>query len=258
MPKIRVEIRDSGIIFRGWSEETKGVDEIVERLDFSVERACEIGFKNIVVLIPKDKDCGVTYPKILKKILNRKSSSKMFVRSPIGNESSDVINEGLALLRAEKSKIAFIVSNKAVGYLNKPNVEKMLTTFDDGAFVSGLALRNTSIHELEDHTYRGILVGRISNIFAAWHLDSLDKRCNFDSKIGVEEIAPIVRLIKENSVCIAPVIPTEGVGLNISPLRSEHFAELSRSKIERQLSEAKRAGGTFQLIEAGIIIGYPQ
>ncbi len=256
--KEEVKVNSCGILLRGYAKSRSEVKDVADRLNLSAKRASEIGFRNIAILISEEKDCGSTLIATCMKLdgLGLKAP-RMRVASIEGNDK-DILNDGLRYLWSSFCEYAFIASNKAVGYLNTPNIEKILATFSDGALCSGLALRNTSVPQEEDQIYNGVLAGRISNILAAWDIKALDAVGGFDSEIGSEEIAPIIRLIKKYSKCIAPVIPTEDVGLNVSSLRAEHFASLSSTKTGRQFREASRAKGSFQLIEDGIILGYPE
>lgn len=254
--KKEVKVSDCGILLRGYTKTLSEVDGVVKKLKFSINRAHELGFGRIIAAVPRDKDCGKT-PFALVREFASSLPDKLKILNPEGDEHRDALNAGLICLNGKFTHF-FIVSSKAIGYLNTANVEKVLSTFSDGALCSGLALRNTSGPRAEDEIYNGVLAGCISNIFAAWDVKALTSVDWFDSAIGLEEIAPIVRLIKKNSVCIAPVIPTEDVGLDISSAREEHFRNLSSARMDRQLQEAKRVGGSFQLIEEGILLGYPQ
>lgn len=253
MPKIQ----ECGILFRGYAKEKEAVDEVVDRLYLSVCRAIGLGFRRVTVLVPRDKDCGVTANAIALKV-SHLGPGGVFVVSPLGNENSDVLNRGLLHLRAQGRKYAFIMSNKAIEYLTTKNVDKMLLAFETGAFAVGLAVRDESVSEEEDDVYRGVLEGRLSNIFCAWDIRVLNAGDDFDSEIGVEEIAPIIRIIRAYGGRVAPIFPVDHGGLSISPFRAEHWKEIFSKKMERQLKEAKRTGGSFELIKGHILRGYPE
>jgi hypothetical protein len=247
------KISKCGILLRGYAKTFPEVEVVAARLFRSASQACILGFKAVVILVPKDKDCGQTVEAINTKF----SYGKVTVLNPEGNENSDVLNEGLACLKERECKYAFIVSNKALPFLSVANVNKMLEAFDRGALVAGLAVRDEGVSLAEDDHYFGILSGRLSNTFCAWNISALSIAGNFDSKIGVEEIAPIMRLIETRGICIAPVFPDTQSTLDITDLRAQYHSDLMSTKKKRQLQEVERAGGTFSLIERGILRGYP-
>jgi hypothetical protein len=177
---------------------------------------------------------------------------------PSGTYYSDALNEGIGLLQTSDHSPAFIVSNKALEYMVPGNIEKILAAFDDGALVAGLAIRDASVAEEKDESYLGALSGRLANTFAAWDTAALAGAGNFDSVIGVEEVAPIVRIIKAHGPCIAPVIPAGQAAINVSALRAKHHDFVITTKRTRQEQEAKRAGGSFEFITQGILPGYPK
>ena len=266
MPRISVRevsmyrewMRESGLLLRGYAGKEAGVRDVVERLSVSFVRAKDLHFGRIVILVPKDKDCGETIPVLRRKILSL-TRGETAILNPRGNENSDVLNAGLNYLRKFSCEQAFVVSNKASSYIMGPNTFRMFEAFERSALVAGLAVRDETISEDEDEVYSGVLEGRISNIFACWNLAALEEVGDFDSKIGVEEIAPIIRIIKAyGGWKTAPIIPYGEVGLDISPLRAERWAQISTTKTARQMKEAERAGGSFELIKQGVMPGYPQ
>jgi len=252
MPKIQ----ECGILLRGYAKTEAEVEDVVERLYCSVVRATELGFGDIIVLVPQDKDCGATARATESRICSTRRQVIIFQLK--GDENRDLLNIGLCVSRERSKTHAFILSNKAVGYLTTENVAKMFEAFNDGALGTGLAVRDKKIPVEADEVYLGIIEGRISNTCAAWDLKALESVVDFDSQIGVEEIAPIVRLIKKFEACVAPILPTDQIGVNVSALRAEHHHFVMTKKIERQLQEAARAGGDFEFIKQGILPGYPK
>lgn len=231
--------------------------DVVERLRRSAMRAEELGFGRIVILIPEDKDCGKTYDTLSAELPNDEFKN-VFIECSRGNGHSDALNTGVEFLRKSHHSPLFVVSNKALEYMVPKNVEKILASFKEGALVAGLAIRDSDVAEGEDEGYLGTLSGRISNTFAAWDTAALHAAGNFDSVIGVEEIAPIVRLVAAHGPCIAPLLPTGQAAINISALRAQHHDFVITTKRTRQEQEAERAGGSFELIERGILAGYPK
>lgn len=261
MPKIS----ECGILLRGYTRKKEEVPDVVKRLYASAMRAYHIGFGKVVILVPADKDCGFTNLAVTIKFRDF-ATEVILTLSLSGNENSDVLNSGLDfLIKEHDKKYAFIMSNKALGYLTVENVVKMLSSFDDGALVfddgalvAGLAVRDTKVPNEEDEVFRGVIEGRLSNIFCAWDIGALRAAGGFTSQIGVEEIAPIVNFVQVVGQCIAPVLPVGQESLSISPLRAEHWEKISSTKTKRQLEEARCAGGSFELIKSGILAGYPK
>lgn len=250
-------VNKCGILLRGYAKEVSAVKDVVGRLYRSVMRAQELGFGRIIVLIPEDNDCGETY-EALSNELGSNVSKNTFISRPPGNYNSDALNFGIKSLLASNHSPTFIVSNKALEYMVQDNIEKVLESFNGGAIVAGLAIRDIDAAEKDDETYLGSLSGRISNTFAAWDTVALNSTGNFDSIIGVEEIAPIVRLIKTHGRCIAPVLPTGQAEISVSELRAKHHDFVVTTKRTRQEQEAKRADGSFEFILRGILPGYPK
>jgi|GEM_PF-1148602 len=250
-----------GVLFRGWTEKPDEVKNVVERLFLSTGRAFNLGFTNIIVLVPKDKDCGKTVPILLEKLFDPSflgGGGRFAVLEPKGNADSDALNAGIECLHEYGCKYAFTVSNKVVEHLMPGNVDKMLTAFREGTLVTGLALRDLSIPETEDDHYQGILEGLISNTFDAWDIDALLSVGGFDSQIGVEEIAPIIRLIKLHGLCVAPIFPTNQIGMKVSTLRVDRHKFVMTTKRTRQIEEASRAGESLGFICRGILPEYPK
>lgn len=250
-------VSDCGILLRGYAKEEPEVKDVVERLHRSAMRAEELGFGRIIILIPEDKDCGKTYDALSAKLPNDEFKN-IFTECSRGNGHSDALNAGVEFLRKSHHSPLFIVSNKALEYMVPKNIEKILAAFNEGALVAGLAIRDADVAEGEDEGYLGVLSGRISNTFAAWDTAALHAAGNFDSVIGVEEIAPIVRLIKAHGSCVAPLLPIDQAEINVSALRAKHHDFVVTTKRTRQEQEAERAGGSFEFIEQGILSGYPK
>lgn len=250
-------VNKCGILLRGYAREESEVRDVVERLYRSVTRAQELGFGRIVVLIPEDDDCGTTYDALSAELSGTMPENTSIYR-PSGKYNSGALNSGITSLLVPSHSPAFIVSNKALEYLVAENVQKILAAFNENALVAGLAIRDSAVAGEKDEGYLGVLSGRISNTFAAWDTVALNAVGNFDSVIGVEEIAPIVRLIKAHGPCVAPIIPTGQAGVSISALRAQHHDFVITTKRTRQEQEAERAGGSFEFITQGILPGYPK
>jgi hypothetical protein len=245
---------ECGILLRGYAKDEESVDSVATRLWESARAAADVGLFRIGVLVPADKDCGLTAARVRKMLTGRNGT---VVFHPEGNENSDVLNFGMGYLRDEHCSYGFIVSNKAVGYLSHANFEKTLVALHKGAFVTGLAMRDTVPQE-NDEVFIGTLAGRVVNTFAAWDVERLLDVNGFDSRIGCEEIAPIIRGIRKYGKCVAPVIPVGQPVLNVSALRMSRHEWVASTKWQRQQQEALRVGGSFDLIQQNLLPGYPK
>lgn len=250
------KLEDCSIGLRGYAAEEAQVEDVAERLYRSATQAHELGFGRTIILVPRDKDCGKT---ILTLGYLLAGIPSVAIHSPGGNENSDVLNEGLRFSQTDGRKHFFVMSNKAVKYLTKENVRKILVAFHEGALVAGLTLRDDTIpDDAEDELYIDTLRGFLLNTFCAWDLAALLGVGGFDSQIGVEEVAPSVRLIKKNGPCLAPIFPTDQVGISVSALRAGHHRNVLTTKMKRQFTEMVRVGGSPELIKNGILPGYPR
>ncbi|MFI5260576.1 MAG: hypothetical protein ACHQU0_02160 [Candidatus Paceibacteria bacterium] len=250
-------LKQCGILLRGYAKKPEAVKDVVGRLHSTALQAMRVGFYRIVILIPAEKDCGLTADATRRKFAFPERNG-VSILSPGGNENSHVLNIGVKRLENEGYGFAFIASNKAIGHLTKQNVEKMLVAFGHGAFVSGLAMRDTDHAAVNDETFIGTLSGRIVNTLSAWQISMLSGVGGFDSEIGVEEIAPMLRLCQGFGKGIAPILPANQAGLDVSAFQAAHHEWVASTKWQRQLQEANRVGGSFEQITDGILSGYPQ
>lgn len=252
-----IRLSECGLVLRGYSRDEVGVAGVVDRLYRSVMQAKEVGFWRTTVLVPTEKDCGLTAAAIRAKLAVTSQRSGTLVLSPGGNENSDVLNAGIRALSENHCSYAFVMSNKALGYLTFENVMKVIAGLEAGAFAAGLAVRDNDVPQEEDDVYLGVLAGRLTDTFAAYCVEDFEAAGRFDSIIGVEEMALIVRGSKLG-FRVAPVLPTDQVGVNVALLRAGHHAWVTSTKYTRQQEEAVRAGGSLELIEESILPGYPK
>lgn len=240
--------RTYGVLLRVY---TPKADEVAGRVERAVAHVRHFqavqeefpALKRIMLLVPSDYDCGytaaaleVTLPELAHDVLEVP-----------GHHSCEVLNEGVGQLEFTDSN-ALIVSGKAMSYLTPAVMHGIDQAFADGALVAGLA-----IDELRDV----VLSGRLQNTFAVWHIDALRGIGGFDSRTGVEEVAPLARLVKEYGKCIAP-LDVAGGTLDIAEsdtARARH-AEVMSTKLSRQLAECERVGSSFDEIRSGILSGY--
>lgn len=203
----------------------------------------------ITFLVPTDHDCGKTANAIREKIAEA-ALDRVLIIEAYGHHSSEALNEAVFTLRDFQMARAVIISGKAASYLTEATLAAIGVAFAQGAKVVGVA-----VDELADIVCKG----RVQNTFCAWDIPALVGVGVFDSKGGVEEIAPTVRLIKRYGPCVA-VLTTEGGNLNIlqsETARARHD-EVMRTKAPRQQQEVERLGVDFAFLRSGIMPGYPR
>lgn len=244
-----------GLLLRSYTSQREDVLGVVDRAVRSIKHASGLLkddapiFKEIVVLVPSDYDCSITAGAIRRE-LEIFSIPRVTILEAEGNHSSDVLNIGTDLLLGYGVDYAVIASNKAISALTVESMSAIIKAFDNGAKAVGVA-----IHELQDI----ILKGRIQNTFSCWDIKALQAVGGFDSKKGVEEIAPIVRLIREYGQCIAVITPAQMPTPDIRKTvdGKARYEEVMATKIDRQNEEVHRVDSTFEFIQSGIMPGYP-
>lgn len=248
------EKRTYGVLLRVYTPKAEEVAERVERALKHVRQILRVSkefpaLQRVVLLVPHDYDCGLVYRALWSRIATEWLKDFVAIYTPHGHHSCEVLNRGLTKLSRDVSHTV-IISGKAMSYLTPSTMRAIDGTFADGAKVSGLA-----VDELRDI----VLAGRIQNTFAAWENESLIKVGAFDSKLGVEEIAPLVRMVKKFECCIAPIdVVTGKLEVLASETALARHHEVMTTKIERQQQELKRVDSNFDEISAGIMFGYPQ
>ncbi|MDP1707450.1 MAG: hypothetical protein Q8L30_02760 [bacterium] len=203
----------------------------------------------ITFLVPTDHDCGKTADAIREKVAEA-ALDRILVIEAYGHHSSEALNEAIFTLCDYQMARAVIISGKAASYLTEATLAAIDTAFAQGAKVVCVA-----VDELADI----VCEGRVQNTFCAWDIPALVGVGVFDSKGGVEEIAPTAKLIKQYGPCVA-VLTTGGGKLDIlqSDTARVRHDEVMKTKGPRQLAEAERAGVDFEFLKAGIMPGYPR
>ncbi len=249
--------KEFGVILRSYAADFKDVASTASRAVKSIEciRALRSAsgeeiFSEIIVLVPSCKDCGSTAAEILKKV-NHLGSPSVAVLSVDGDPNSDVLNIGVDLLADLGITYATIISNKAISILSVKNMDAKVKAFNDGAKAVGVVLP-----ELKDV----VLQGRLQNTFCSWEIEALQDVGGFDSKIGVEEMTPLVRLIRNYGKCIGVFVPSEVSVFDIGQTDAaiSHHEKVVGTKVTRQQEEVQRVNSTFEFIQSGIMSGYPK
>lgn len=233
-----------GALLRCFAREPNLVDNAVALAVASVERmlSVQVGGRSFVsrveILVPTDdayaeKDCGETAPK-LREVIRAKGWKGVFVSEvKYGDIFVGILNYGTAKLLRAGCDYGIVLSKEAEAYFTNEAAEDLVTAAEAGALAMGLA-----ITELTE----SIMQGRIANTFAMWHLMSLVQVGCFDARsakpkkdapiksraeawesgklfyaydnAGVEEIVPLIRLVRTFGPCIAPVLP-RGNGVKV-------------------------------------------
>lgn len=248
-----------GLLLRSYAKKEEDVPSVVERALKSIEHASKLRdrgyrtlFSSILVLVPRDYDCGLTADLIREQIARRDFSTRVMVAKTDGHHSCGTLNSGINFLESrENLDYAVIISNKAIEALTVETMESMLEAFDRDAKVVGVA-----VDELQDV----VLEGRIQNTFSGWDIQALRDVGGFDSEKGVEEISPTVRLIRQYGPCVAVLDSKEKPALDIrqSADGKARHEEVMTTKLARQQKEADRMGVDFSFIKSGIMPGYPK
>lgn len=243
--------RSYGILLRVY---TPKAEEVPDRVERALKHAQQIkkvqekfpALRRASFIVPQDYDCGQTAETLLKRFNDEGMSHDVTVSTSSGHHSCEVLNYGLADLRYDITIThGLIVSGKAMPYLTVENLRKIDDVLESGAMVAGLAT-----DELRDI----VLSGRIQNTFAAWDIHALRGIGGFDSRGGVEEIAPLIRLAREYGKCIAPIDVDYGtLDIHKSQTANARHEEVMRTKLERQLEECKRLNSDFEFIRNAIM-----
>lgn len=243
-----------GILVRVYTPKVSEVADRVERAIKHVQHILKVreefpAIKSLALLVPSNYDCGNTYTALYNRLVAENLLEIVSICICTGHHSCEVLNRGM-IIAGLKATHGLVVSGKAMSYFTSSAMKVI-----DEAFVKGAKVAGLSIDEHNDI----VLDGRIQNTFAAWDILALQRVGEFDSREGVEEIAPLVRLVRKYGQCIAPINVGAG-SLDIQEsdtARVRHY-EVMTTKLDRQSQEVLRVGSNFEEITAGIMHGYPR
>lgn len=285
-----------GLVLRVFSPKPELVEQSVRQIVDTIDRAMELVidgrrvFSRVDVLVSADgrygdTDCGET-ARALWNFYDEGDAgeSRAHFRRDIhiaevnnGDIFCGMLNYGIAKQMRDRIDYTTILSIGVKDYLTEENMRAMLVALEDGALVTGLALTELA---------PSILEGRIANTCAIWHNESLVTVGGFDLRAakplkddrlaqyvrgwshergevfyassGVEEIIPLVRLVKTFGPCIAPVAPVTGARWVVSDdpdVQKRERAKLG-TKYERQMIWCVQEGVDFSFIRGGVIPEY--
>ena len=95
----------------------------------------------------------------------------------------------------------------------------------------------------------------IQNTFALWDVHALTDHGGFDADNGVEEVAPIIRQLREDLQSVALMEGPPGARLNIRKTgdgQTRH-TEVRETKLARQHDEASKLGVPLAFIAENLI-----
>jgi hypothetical protein len=254
-------IPEIGIIFRSYAKTPELVPEVVERAITSVKKARNICFfdkpffNKIIIAVPTDYDCGLTMGQLHQKIRNDDDVTLQWSVQILpfkGHHSCEVLNSAMSEMERWGPRFCLIASHKAISYLTEDNMRKVIFALYNGFRVVGVRIK-----ELND-----VQESPIQNTFAVWDLKEMGSfimeegkitELIFDSELGVEEVAPLIRLQKLYGKCAA-VINAEG-SLNIreSEDGKARHKEVRDTKRALQEQEAARLGVTLDFVKENIV-----
>ncbi len=273
-----------GLILRVFSPKEELVEKTVAQISETLDLADKIidgrqVFSRIDVLVSADNrygdtDCGLTH-KILLKV-DRQINIHISEISH-GDIYCGMLNYGVAHQMRDRIDFSMILSSGVKDYLTYENIIAMIEALEKGAKVTGLAITELA---------PSILDGRIANTCAIWHNVSLmtvggfdlraskplkdDRLANyvrgwslekgeiFYNAAGVEEIFPLVRLVKLFGSCIAPILPVTGARWEVSndpDVQKREAAKLG-TKYERQMRWTIMEDVDFSFIKGGVMPEY--
>lgn len=239
----------TGVLVRAYAKESEKMPEVVARAVENAKILSKI-FVGVAIVVPRDYDCGSTAEKI-REGLALLELQNIIVVEPHGHHSREALNEGILelVLRFDVIDRVAIISGKAVGNISPAVMTGVNEAFENGARVVGLAIEKLAPIVLE---------GRVQNTFAVWDIPSFVEVGGFASKEGVEEIEPLVELVRQFGKCIAVLQPKDGGKLVIRDGGHDRHKEVINYKIERQQSAVSCLGVDFTFIQSGILPGYPK
>lgn len=250
-----------GLVIRSYNKAGKAdadIDRDIARAVVNAHKASDLrvdnqGFSRILFVVPTDYDYGGTAERLRVAFSKEEYLLRVDVLEVAGHHSCGALNTSMQKLWDGACMYGVIISGKAIDYLTSATMREMVEAFAKGANYVGVAT---------DELAEIVEAGRIQNTFAGYDLEVLFRLDppGFDAENGVEEYAPVARLIRKYGQCGAVLVPS-----NLPPLdirnnadgRARHD-EVMRTKDGRQQAEAARVGMGFDEVKAGIMPGYPK
>lgn len=223
-------------------------------------------------MIPTDKrypdhDCGKTVES-LKQVAEGGIFSFSVNEVKTGDLYCSVLNEGFFYQIRGGMDYTMNLSHGVLSYVTEENVAAMLGALEEGALVTGLA-----INEFEE----SILQGRILNTCSIWENKSWTKvggyavrsrqprkddrsfgwlrdtpdggKNEWSYATGVEEMIPLINLVRDNGPCLAPIMPkSEGtwdIASDRAILVREHWKISTKHDRQTRVEAEERVSPSF-------------
>jgi hypothetical protein len=250
-----------GIIFRSYAKTPELVPEVVKRAIDSIKKAKSIKFfdepcfSHISIAVPTDYDCGLTLSNIHRQILIADDVTMRWDISVLpcgGHHSCEVLNFAMSQMRLCGPRFCLIASHKASPYLTENTMRKVIF-----ALYSGFRVVGVRIKELND-----VQESPIQNTFAVWDMKEMGGLAMedgtltpmfFDSELGVEEMAPLIRLQKQYGKCAAVINAEGSLDIRQSEDGKARHKEVRDTKRALQEQEAARLGVTLDFVKENIV-----
>lgn len=244
------------MLLRSYAKTENLVEEVVERAVVSVKKANNLTIfgqqviAKIIIAIAEDYDCGKTKQALEKRLSEEHLLAE--VHSFKGHHSHEVLNLGVEMLVEEGLDYCLIISNKAVNYLNQKTMLKVLVALFAGFKAVAVKIRELSESEALP-TENTFMLYDLSEVRYCPN-ELIAQQLLFKSKIAVEEIDPVVDLIKTYGKKAVAVVEGEG-SLNIreSVDGQARHKEVKDTKRARQEQECERLGVTIAFVKNNIV-----
>jgi len=231
-----------GVILRYFAKKVSDIDEIESRMLNSINKLAELGIENIVVVVPVKNDCGETAERLNSAVKMNSPKVTPVVIDSAGSYSPHALNVGLYELKYLGTDIALPLSDEAVCNLSSKILSSIEGAFNKGARVVWVTV---------DKRMQIMKKVCTDNTFTAWSLPELMDIGCFESDIGIEEIAPSVRLLRRHGPCIAILEPVNFKELTVG-------GEINDKEVtESQAEEFDRMDVPTEFFEKGIMEGFP-
>lgn len=281
-----------GLVLRAYASRTDLVEYVVQQTMETINTAMSLGvdeedvFSKIDVVVVADgrypdHDCGETVLGLLEAVFVDHPHQEIIRVTQVneGDLFGGVLRQAFFQQIRAGMDYTMNLSSGVVSYLTHENMVAMLKALENGARATGLAL-----NEFAD----SIMEGRILDTCAIWHLESWMRAGGYSVRgdqpmlkdrvgwvrgaegesgidgewfyvsAGVEEMYPLINMVKLFGPCIAPIRP-KGDGKWIIPadpkVRAREMRKIA-TKHERQVRAAYDEGVTLSFLKGGVLPEY--
>lgn len=211
---------------------------------------------DVVILVPTDKDCGETAQSLTAAVQKNGFQRQVVILAVSGSPNTTVLNDGVAHLHQNDCTHVCIVSGKAQRFITTPVLVEIIDAVTGGAKVVGVAV--------DVELTNRIAAGFVLNTFAVWEINALLQAGGFtvehdSSKGGVEEVAPLVGIVRNHPASIAVLIPKlDDLHPGLVIVDHDRLAAVRADKLERQNDILTRLQVDEEYLRPGLMRGYPK